>query len=128
MSSVGLSFSRKMHTIYRFAFLLMPTFRGCTSVILLDLKESETQTAVDELTEFAIGNLQAYLVEQYPHLVSGKCNLNAEDVKFSAIACDISSEASVIKAYTIIMEKYGRLDVVVASAGIVENYPALEYV
>ncbi len=60
--------------------------------------------------------------------MTGKCNLNAETLKISAIACDASSEASVIKAYTIIMEKYGRVDVVVASAGIVENYPALEYV
>ena len=47
-------------------------------------------------------------------------------LKFTGIACDVSSEESVVKAFATIAEKYGKLDTVVASAGIVENYPALE--
>ena len=58
----------------------------------------------------------------------GECKFKAEDLRFTGIGCDVSSEESVIKAFAIIMEKYQRLDAVVASAGIVENYSALEYV
>lgn len=43
-----------------------------------------------------------------------------------SIACDVSSEESVQKAFSTVIDRYGKLDAVVASAGIVENYPALE--
>jgi NAD(P)-dependent dehydrogenase (short-subunit alcohol dehydrogenase family) len=72
------------------------------------------------------------------------------DIKIVGIECDVSSEASVQKAFSKIIEIFGRIDAVVASAGdyfeylyallcffllnifistlgIVENYPALEY-
>jgi len=84
---------------------------GCTSIILLDLKESDCNEAVDELTAFALE----------------RCGFNADALALSGIACDVSSEESVQKAYATIMEKYGKVDAVVASAGIVENCPALDY-
>jgi len=84
---------------------------GCTSIILLDLKESECNEAVYELTAFAVEN----------------CGFNAGVLKFTGIACDVSSEEDVRKAFTTTIGEYGKLDVVVASAGIVENYSALDY-
>jgi len=43
------------------------------------------------------------------------------------LECDVSSETSVQKAFGDIMATFGRVDAVVASAGITENYPALDY-
>jgi NAD(P)-dependent dehydrogenase (short-subunit alcohol dehydrogenase family) len=47
-------------------------------------------------------------------------------LKFTPVACDVSSEESVQKAFSAVIKEYKKLDAVVASAGIVENYPALE--
>ncbi|TFK42469.1 NAD(P)-binding protein [Crucibulum laeve] len=81
---------------------------GCTSLAVIDLKQSEATNAAEELSSFAASN-----------------GLN--DVKFIGIECDVSSEQSVQKAYAEVMETYGRVDSVVASAGIVENYSAFDY-
>lgn len=48
-------------------------------------------------------------------LDNGKPNPDA--LKFIGVGCDVSSEISVQKAYAEIMETYGRIDSVVASAG-----------
>ncbi|KAJ3512105.1 hypothetical protein NLJ89_g3721 [Agrocybe chaxingu] len=85
--------------------------RGCTSLAILDLKVDETKAAAQELAQYAI---------EY-------CKLEADKIKFVGIECDVSSEESVQKAFKVIMDNFGRIDVVVASAGIVENYPALDY-
>lgn len=84
---------------------------GCTSIILLDLKESECKEAVDELTAFALE----------------KCGFHSDVLKFTPVACDVSSEESVQKAFGAVIKEYKKLDAVVASAGIVENCPALDY-
>jgi len=51
-----------------------------------------------------------------------------DEIKIVGIECDVSYESSVQKAFSKIIEIFGRIDSVVASAGIVENYPALESV
>jgi len=84
---------------------------GCTSLAILDLKESETKDAVEELSLFAVEH----------------CNQKVENLAFIGIACDVSSEQSVQSAFTVIMDKLGKIDAVVASAGIVENYSAFDY-
>ncbi|KAI0256456.1 NAD(P)-binding protein [Lactifluus subvellereus] len=83
---------------------------GCTSLALLDLKQSEVKTAAEELTEFA-----------------GTEHLRPDALKIVGLECDVSSEVSVCKAFTRTLEVFGRVDAVVASAGIVENYSALDY-
>ncbi|KAG5647312.1 hypothetical protein DXG03_000850 [Asterophora parasitica] len=83
---------------------------GCTSLAVIDLKASEAQQAANELT--------AYAVDGGGHV---------EDINFIGIECDVSSELSVQKAYAQIIQKFGRIDSVVASAGIVENYSAFDY-
>ncbi|KAF9527037.1 hypothetical protein CPB83DRAFT_816386 [Crepidotus variabilis] len=84
---------------------------GSTSIIILDLKETETKAAADELAIFATEELK----------------YTAAEIKFIGIACDVSSEESVKKAFSVITQEYGRVDVAVACAGIVENYSALDY-
>ena len=42
------------------------------------------------------------------------------------VGCDVSSEVSVQKAFKIATDEFGRIDSVVGSAGIVENYSAFE--
>jgi NAD(P)-dependent dehydrogenase (short-subunit alcohol dehydrogenase family) len=83
---------------------------GCASIVLLDLKQSEAQTAAEELVEFAASE-----------------HLELNPLKVAALECDVSSEVSVAKAFIRTLEVFGRVDAVVASAGIIENYSALDY-
>ncbi|KAF8965216.1 hypothetical protein BDZ97DRAFT_1812723 [Flammula alnicola] len=84
---------------------------GCTTLAILDLKESEIKDAVEELCLFA----------------TERCAFKAEDLKIIGLVCDVSSELSVKQAFAEIMESFRRIDVAVASAGLVENYSALDY-
>ncbi|KDR81725.1 hypothetical protein GALMADRAFT_239883 [Galerina marginata CBS 339.88] len=84
---------------------------GCTSLAILDLKDTETKIAAAELSLFATEH----------------CNAKADGIKIIGIECDVSSEVSVQNAFSIIINAFGRIDAVVASAGIVENYSALDY-
>ena len=43
--------------------------------------------------------------------------MNAADYNIIGIGCDVSSELSVHQAYRRVMDTYGRVDSVVASAG-----------
>ncbi|KAF7363867.1 D-arabinitol 2-dehydrogenase [Mycena sanguinolenta] len=82
---------------------------GCTSLAVLDLKADEAKAAAAELAVLAQAS-------------------NAEEpVNIVGIECDVSSEQAVQKAYAEIMSTFGRIDSVVASAGIVENYSAFDY-
>jgi len=82
---------------------------GCTSIAIVDLKSSEATQAAEELTEYG----------------TSKCDL--KNVHIIGIECDVADEASVKHAYEVIIATFGRIDVVVASAGIVHNHTALEY-
>ena len=46
-----------------------------------------------------------------------KCGVEPNDLKIIAVECDVSSEPSVQKAYDEILETFGKIDAVVASAG-----------
>ncbi|KAF9246369.1 hypothetical protein BU15DRAFT_85141 [Melanogaster broomeanus] len=84
---------------------------GCTQLAIVDLKESEAQKAADELVQSACAS----------------SDLTPEELKVIGVGCDVSSELSVQKAFETVMDTYGRIDSVVASAGIVENYSAFDY-
>ncbi|KLO19230.1 NAD(P)-binding protein [Schizopora paradoxa] len=84
---------------------------GCTSLVILDLKDSDAKEAAEELKN-------AY---------EGSGEVEKDSLNILALACDVSSEASVEAAFKDVIAKFGQVDAVVASAGIVENYPALEY-
>ncbi|TFK76367.1 NAD(P)-binding protein [Pluteus cervinus] len=81
---------------------------GCSSLAVVDLVKKEAQEAADELAERAQAN-------------------GLTDTQVIGIECDVSVEHSVKKAYDEIISTFGRIDSVVASAGIVHNYPALDY-
>lgn len=49
-------------------------------------------------------------------------------LKLIGVGCDVASEISVQKAFKETFDEFGRIDAVVASAGIVENYSAFECV
>ncbi|KZT09754.1 NAD(P)-binding protein [Laetiporus sulphureus 93-53] len=84
---------------------------GCTQLAILDLKEEEAADAAAELTKAAC--VDSDMVES--------------DYSIMGIGCDVSSELSVQQAFRRVMDSYGRIDSVVASAGIVENYSAFDY-
>ncbi|EPQ57939.1 NAD P-binding protein [Gloeophyllum trabeum ATCC 11539] len=84
---------------------------GCTTMAILDLKQSEAEDAARDLVATACLNSDS----------------KPEDFKIIGLECDVSSERSVIKAFNETMDTFGRLDSVVASAGIVENYSAFDY-
>ncbi|KAG1832642.1 hypothetical protein EV424DRAFT_1367481 [Suillus variegatus] len=84
---------------------------GCTELAIVDLKESEAQAAAAELVSNACLN----------------SDMTPEDFNVIGVGCDVSSELSVQRAFEHVMDTYGRLDSVVASAGIVENYSAFDY-
>lgn len=75
---------------------------GATQVVILDLVEADAAAAAQEL----------------------HADLGAEAVGY---ACDVASETSVREAFDRIKQKFGRVDALVTAAGIVENFPALEY-
>ncbi|KAF8636718.1 hypothetical protein AX17_003521 [Amanita inopinata Kibby_2008] len=87
-------------------------YSGCTSIAVLDLKGDEAKSAADELALYA------------REVNTGS---ETEHVNIVGIECDVSSEQSVQNAYTKVLDTFGRLDSVVASAGMVENFPALDY-
>ncbi|KAH8116024.1 NAD(P)-binding protein [Phellopilus nigrolimitatus] len=81
---------------------------GCTSLALLDLRGEQAKHAAEEIKN-------AY-------------KKSSEDaLQVIGVECNVASEASVQKAYEDVMAHFGRVDAVVASAGIVENFPALDY-
>ncbi|KIJ69149.1 hypothetical protein HYDPIDRAFT_24004 [Hydnomerulius pinastri MD-312] len=84
---------------------------GCTQLAIVDLKEAEAQAAAEELVQSACVN----------------SDMKPEDFNVIGVGCDVSSELSVQKAFETVMDTYGRVDSVVASAGIVENYSAFDY-
>jgi len=83
---------------------------GCASIALLDLKQSEAQKAAEELVEFAASE-----------------HLGLDALKVVGLECDVSSEESVVEAFARTLDAFGRVDAVVASAGIIENHTALDY-
>ncbi|KAF9012101.1 NAD(P)-binding protein [Hymenopellis radicata] len=84
---------------------------GCSTLAIVDLKQEEADNAAQELSSYACST----------------SDLAPSDVNFIGVGCDVSSEISVQKAFSEVINTYGRVDSVVASAGIVENYSAFDY-
>ncbi|KAG6851283.1 hypothetical protein H0H93_011719 [Arthromyces matolae] len=92
---------------------------GCTSLAIVDLKLVDATQAANDLKSYAIGRK---LIVDVDHKLGKE-----DDFKFIGIECDVSSEEAVQKAYSKVIETFGQIDCVVASAGIVENYTAFDY-
>ncbi|CAE7154004.1 unnamed protein product [Rhizoctonia solani] len=84
---------------------------GCTKIVLMDLKQEDAQRAADDLVEWFV---------EHGDIQPGK-------VTAIGIGCDVGDEDSVKKGFGQVIDRFGRVDSVVASAGIVENYSAFDY-
>ncbi|GAA5825419.1 hypothetical protein JCM11251_006975 [Rhodosporidiobolus azoricus] len=49
------------------------------------------------------------------------------EIQAIGLGCDVSNEGQVQDCFKTVIDKFGRVDVLVTAAGIVENYPATEY-
>ncbi|GHJ85700.1 hypothetical protein NliqN6_2102 [Naganishia liquefaciens] len=84
---------------------------GATQVAILDLRREDAEKAGTEM----VAKFEA----------SGEFG-NGE-LEVLPVGCDVSSEESVQRAFEEIKARFGRVDCVVNSAGLVENFPATEY-
>ncbi|QRW16485.1 Enoyl-(Acyl carrier protein) reductase [Rhizoctonia solani] len=89
---------------------------GCTKIVLMDLKQEEAQKAADDLVEW-FGKLD-------PNHIFPRVYLRVTAI---GIGCDVSNEDSVKEGFGQVVSRFGKVDAVVASAGIVENYSAFDY-
>jgi len=48
------------------------------------------------------------------------------EVQAIGLGCDVSNEEQVVKAMQTVVDKFGRIDVLITAAGIVHNFPATE--
>ncbi|GAA5922686.1 hypothetical protein JCM1841_001105 [Sporobolomyces salmonicolor] len=84
---------------------------GSNAIAILDLDQKMAEQAADDLVDW---------FEKHGQAKKG-------EISAIGLACDVSDEESVQAGFKTIIEKYGRVDVLVTAAGIVENFPAEEY-
>lgn len=84
---------------------------GCNQVAILDLKQDDAQAAADEMTAW----------------IEKEANLPQGEVDIRGFQCDVSTEESVKEAFVGVKQAFGKVDTVINSAGIVENFPAIDY-
>lgn len=84
---------------------------GATQVVIIDLNPSDAETAARELADWFVAEGEA-----------------AEgEIEAIGLGADVANEESVKAAFGAIKDKFGRVDVLVTAAGIVENFIATEY-
>ncbi|KAB5596245.1 D-arabinitol 2-dehydrogenase [Ceratobasidium theobromae] len=83
---------------------------GCTKIVLMDLKQEDAQKAADDLVEWFV---------EHGDIGRGK-------VTAIGLGCDVANEDSVKAGFEEVVRRFGKIDAMVASAGIVENFSAFE--
>ncbi|KAG9128527.1 hypothetical protein FRC07_005894 [Ceratobasidium sp. 392] len=84
---------------------------GCTSIVLMDLKQEDAQQAADDLVKWFVDH----------------GDIEPGAVTAIGLGCDVSNEESVKAGFDTVVKRFGKVDALVASAGIVENYSAFDY-
>ncbi|EJU00718.1 NADP-binding protein [Dacryopinax primogenitus] len=84
---------------------------GCSKVAIIDLRQEDADKAA------------AQLVSDF----ESQGQVEKGEIECIGLGCDVANEAAVQAAFNTIVQKFGAVHAVVANAGIVENYPALEY-
>jgi D-arabinitol 2-dehydrogenase len=84
---------------------------GCSKIVILDLNKADAERAASELEEW---------FEQHGDVQKG-------DVTALGLGVNVADESAVQAGFAEIKRQFGRVDVLVTAAGIVENYPAEDY-
>jgi D-arabinitol 2-dehydrogenase len=84
---------------------------GSNTVAILDLSLEEAEKAASEASQW---------FEEHGDAEKGELNI-------IGLECNVANEESVQKAINQVHKHFGKIDVVVNSAGIVENFPAEDY-
>lgn len=84
---------------------------GANQLAILDLKQEAADAAAKDMTAW----------------FENEGGVQKGEVDIRGFACDVADEASVVKAFGGVKSAYGKVDTVINSAGIVENFPAIEY-
>lgn len=84
---------------------------GASKLAILDLSEQKAQEAAAEAQRW----------------FEDHTNTEPGELEIVGVQCDVANEESVIAAMDAVQQRFGRIDVCVNSAGVVENSPALEY-
>ncbi|CAD6573735.1 MAG: hypothetical protein TREMPRED_000898 [Tremellales sp. Tagirdzhanova-0007] len=84
---------------------------GADKVVLVDLKQGEAESAAKDLVDWFVTHGEA----------------KDGEIQAVGLGCDVSSEESVKATFAKIKDVFGRVDVLVTAAGIVENFSAHEY-
>jgi D-arabinitol 2-dehydrogenase len=84
---------------------------GSNSIVILDLQEELAQQAARDLVQQMVEHGEA----------------KPDEVEALGIGVNVSDEAAVERAFKAIVDKFGRIDVLVTAAGIVHNYEATRY-
>lgn len=84
---------------------------GANALAIIDLDQEIAQQAAKDVEDWFVEHGEA----------------KPGEVQAIGIGCDISDEDSVKAAMQAVVDRFGVIDVLVNSAGIVHNYPALDY-
>ncbi|SCV73749.1 BQ2448_6179 [Microbotryum intermedium] len=84
---------------------------GSNAIVILDLDQGLAETAAKDLVDW---------FEEHGQAEKG-------EISAIGLGCDVADEKNVQDCFAKIVEKYGRIDVLVTAAGIVENFPAQDY-
>ncbi|BGP18257.1 hypothetical protein JCM10213_007887 [Rhodosporidiobolus nylandii] len=84
---------------------------GSNAVAILDLDGEMAKTAATDLVTW---------FEEHGQADKG-------EIEAIGLGCDVSNEQNVKDCFDEVIKKFGRVDVLVTAAGIVENFPATEY-
>lgn len=84
---------------------------GANQIVILDVDQKQAEVAAAELVEWFEENGQT----------------KKGEVTAVGLGCDVSNEEQVKSVFGQVVDRYGRVDVLVTAAGIVENFPATDY-
>lgn len=84
---------------------------GSNAVAILDLDGEMAKKAAEDLVQW---------FEEHGQAEKG-------EIESIGLGCDVSSEESVQETFKQVIDKFGRIDVLVNAAGIVENFAAQDY-
>jgi len=93
--------------------------RGCTSLAILDLKEEEAQAAAKEVVEWfgELSHERSYLRTSDQGITEKHGEVEPGTIEAIGYGCDVSKEDSVQAVFQEIVDRWGKIDTVVASAG-----------